>query len=674
MPDNQEGLEILPSETVAPAEAVPSPASTEEVKPSLKEQTPPPSMKMPEWEAFSTQPVGYIEALIGRINIGAAVGEAGAPFSIRLIFKDFGAGLSGGNGGGKARRVKGEGGKEGATLIISNVDNLLAPFGTIAHQYIERAATPDAKDRVAKAMGPIILEAFKLIFREVKKQDYTKKWIIPDPSEMGTRDIDFIALEDDDAIPSDGWKDLPQAYKSVKVAIREAGESILTTSQRAPGRGGKARETLQADQAIIHQYVSQIPADRFSVVEGAIPRALASIPEEEVPAEVKAAVENVYPASEGVHHGQDEKFFQVWYVPAERKFLFENKRRTSEEIAKDLMKLYNKFPAPVSFQEFVRQLAHKAKTSDTTVVEWLGKKFKAMGDDFAQVFKKTLGMTKLAYGVAWAGPSLEQVGALVGNDQAAWASELAGQLAARFDYISYPSLEGGPSELTKVAYDFQQLDVLALSDAEKDMLSKYYEPALALAKNTLKSIFHADVEGQGLGSGLLNISSDELQLVVNEILLDLVQYWPSTTPPEEFLQEVQSKLNSVLSSAYQKGYLALPSQRVNPEDVSGGRAIPFEQETDEEEPLTAKVPTELLSHPECVGKHKVFKEGDTVHISIDADAVEPAALGKEGKVIERKDTFHQCPEHGPETVSVYLVEVAAKEGTETVWVAAEDLK
>ena len=157
----------------------------------------------------------------------------------------------------------------------------------------------------------------------------------------------------------------------------------------------------------------------------------------------------------------------------------------TEEVAEETLKEYTSFttnhPKPSTPRE-----AYNAGWNSLTYMSYLELDEKLTTEErrsklleFQKLKARERGMRKVAYGQAWAGPSLEQIGTLIGAADAAFASELAGALAAKFDYISFPPLEGSPLDLKKTARQ------TALSDEKRKWVEQRREKAIALAKKSL---------------------------------------------------------------------------------------------------------------------------------------------------------------------------------------------
>lgn len=271
--------------------------------------------------------------------------------------------------------------------------------------------------------------------------------------------------------------------------------------------------------------------------------------------------------------------------------------------------------------------------------------------------------------VSWAGPALDQVGNLVGGDMAQWASELAGQLAAKFDYISYPSLVGGPADLKKEAYDYSKkvgVEQLALSPEEAKILEKFLPLAKKIAANTLKNLYErSSVAGEK--EGLIYLTPDEIYEAAQDVLLEIVSSPDAFVSNDKMKLLLQEKMNALAASIQEEGRTALPSNKTGKEDLSKTVPMSLDEATSEENPTPLVEVLEPALSSECAADaDQLFEIGDKVKVS------EDVAEHGEGKIIERLESAHYCDRHHKSEL-IYVYHVEFPQG-KTTWVTGEDLE
>lgn len=193
---------------------------------------------------------------------------------------------------------------------------------------------------------------------------------------------------------------------------------------------------------------------------------------------------------------------------------------------------------------------------------------------------ETAGLSKKAYGDTWAGPTLDQVGSLIGDYEAKWASELAANLAGKFDYIAFPSMEGGPETLKKIALRLEEMELLPLSEEQQAVATKHFPAAVKMVKAFLPSIDvyeHAkredDDEPSQLVEGVHTLSDDQAKTIASLALLITVDKGakgiplPTTASDKEFMEALRSNIALITHEIKQKGYSGLPDEEAGPEDI-----------------------------------------------------------------------------------------------------------
>jgi hypothetical protein len=275
--------------------------------------------------------------------------------------------------------------------------------------------------------------------------------------------------------------------------------------------------------------------------------------------------------------------------------------------------------------------------------------------------EKATGIKKLAYpNQAWAGPSLEQVGALVGPDKAMLASEWASSLADKLNYTSYPptfpTLVGGPSDIKK-------LGALGLTDEQVErrnrIIEKYREPATEMLHSLVTNIYDSDVAGGGANAGPLNPDAEEIGQLAEDVLLEMFEELPTTVADEDFYKELKSRLFTTQKMIERHHNKKMPSNKSKFTDVMNTPTVPLDTGEIED-------PINYLS---ATLHKKALQIDDAVQISPEFPRREFA--GRMGKVCDIKGDIYMCPEHGPEPLIHYLIDIGDgethREGTLT-WV------
>lgn len=193
-----------------------------------------------------------------------------------------------------------------------------------------------------------------------------------------------------------------------------------------------------------------------------------------------------------------------------------------------------------------------------------------------QSWEKSQGIKKVAdYGDPWPGPSLEEIGHLVGVPQAQWASELAGKLASDFGYISYPKMVGGPQ-----GGMLEKLSTLPLSPAQREKAEKFRPEAIKMLKALVSNVYESDLAGEGEAAGFLlepEQMAEEVGMMAEDALLDVAERLPSTVSDEDFRDALRDRMNEKAKMLFQHKNVALPSEQSSVEDIYHGRPISLEQ-------------------------------------------------------------------------------------------------
>lgn len=246
-------------------------------------------------------------------------------------------------------------------------------------------------------------------------------------------------------------------------------------------------------------------------------------------------------------------------------------------------------------------------------------------------------LRKEAYGPAWAGPTLEQVGSLVGTAEAVFASELASALASKYDYISFPSLVGSPEDLHKLATfvaDPLLTDVAHPLTANQQALANQWRPrAIDLAHKILSKLSSgAEREVRPY------MPEEEVEMAAEDILLKAVQ---TVAEPKDLEKALIAGLHDYRETLERKGPFAVPSFAAN-------------------DPHREEAAVEV--YDPVVEMLKVAELGSTVKVK------HPKHKDKKGKVEEVLFDVH-VGEKGPEAVHIYLVNM----GEDSAWLQDDEI-
>jgi hypothetical protein len=462
-------------------------------------------------------------------------------------------------------------------------------------------------------------------------------------------------------IPGDLNTTLSTAFAAKKIEIRDIGAKILTSGLKG-GKKEKLKLIMPDRLRIVDFVLKIIPKDKFTWVEGS--RAmLATMSLATVEELGGKEIVDIIKATEAIgvmkFHEMADKYIWYRYFPERNLVVFENKELTDKHLIGDIQKIWRNYGGGTP-QELFKAIAGDREVGVSSVVKWFTDIVNKLSPSVKDKAADALGLSgeegikKRAYPeIAWAGPSLDQVGALVGDAQAKWASELAGSLAARFDYISYPKLEGGPSDLKKLA-------TLPLSEAQRARVEKYREPAVQLMKELYQSRPSYDIDPETKEPvGYTTPATEELSMLAEDVLLQLVESTPSTLSHEEFLKELKHALMKAVTRIQMRPHGgALPSSQVSPEDILQGDNPPIN--------TVVETPVEME-----LTKTALLQEEDAIQVLPEAPGVPPQYFGKLGKVVDVKADLFMCPEHGPEPHIIYLIEL---EGGQHAWLREDQLR
>lgn len=191
------------------------------------------------------------------------------------------------------------------------------------------------------------------------------------------------------------------------------------------------------------------------------------------------------------------------------------------------------------------------------------------------------GFEKKAYGDTWAGPSLDQVGALIGDYEAKWASEIAANLAGKFDYISFPKMDGGPETMRKIALRLEELELMPLSEPQQELASKLYPEALKLVRAALPSLeidemaHHEDEPDTSVAIKKdMPLTQDQTHSIAMIAVLYTIDKGvggiplPTNAPEADFKAALRTNVALITHKIHQKGWTGLPDEEVGSMDVT----------------------------------------------------------------------------------------------------------
>ena len=345
--------------------------------------------------------------------------------------------------------------------------------------------------------------------------------------------------------------------------INEASNSIL----HGGGTRQKKSPTNTIPRAQMLQFVYKLPEERFKVLhERGVPLMVTTLKLEDLPENLREYVQKT---------PKDETSgFSYQYNPSSNEVRLENKGLTDRRLITDLYRTYKGHPEP-------------SKGLESQVAKYVAHLSDKVRDKVMRILHLKPSIEKVAdYGDPWPGPSLEQIGHLVGTPQAQWASELAGKLAANFNYISYPIMVGEPKGGV-----LEKWALLPLSDEQRIRAEKYRPQAIEMLKALVSDIYESDAMGEGEATGFLmepEQMAEEAGMMAEDALLDVTSELPSTVSEEDFLAALCERMHAKVRDLYQHQHTALPSEQSSPEDIYYGRPVSIEN--------LEQVPIEKCSH------------------------------------------------------------------------------
>lgn len=491
-------------------------------------------------------------------------------------------------------------------------------------------------DKAIAGVPAHLPEIFEIVFKAIKEKSGDLEWTTRSKAAGGEStplvELIYSGVDDQDLDPM-----LHTAFDGKKAEIKAAAEKILGSGKKEKKRKEPA---FVKQDALVRKFVETLPKDRFKPLEGRMMSA--TLPLEEVESlggkELADAIRST-PKS-GAFDWQengDGKTFWYLYDPKSNTVTIENKSLTDKMVMERIQKIWGTQGGGPP-QDMYEKIADAYKVTTDGVRDWFKKLIERLSPEKKEKVEEILdlkeGIKKVAYPDSqWAGPSLDQVGALVGAAQAQWASELAGSLAAKFDYISFPKMEGGPNELKKLA-------TLPLSPEQIARVERNRAPAMEIMKQMYGSRPAYESEDFALQAP----QREELERLAEDTLLELAEATPSSMSDEEFLKELKHELMKLISKIHTQPHSHWPSSKANPEDALQGDNPSFDTVTE--------APQEVEMY-----KTALMTEEDAVQVIPGHPDVPRQFQGQIGKVRDVKGDIWMCPEHGPEPFIRYLIEM-----------------
>lgn len=521
---------------------------------------------------------------------------------------------------------------------------------------IKRYNEPGPEGRILmqkarEGVEPNLVTVFEHVFNAIKEKSPELQWSHL-PKSYGGGGIPLVELIYNGIDDKDLDWTLRSAFDNKKSEIRAAAEAILPSEEKedTSPAGYRLRE------ATIRKFISSIPEEKFKPTpQRTMMVAVMTIEEAESIGGKEAAdiIRNTPKVKNlaGWHEDSDGHSYWYRYDPETKVVMAESKRITDQMLIRRLQGIWDDHYNPGT--SLFDNIAKAYDVSTESVKEWF-KKFTeklspAKKEKVEEILKeKTDGVKKVGYPAqAWAGPILDQIGALVGDAEAAWASELAGNLAARFDYISYPRLEGGSSDLKKLA-------TLPLTPEQIARVERFN----VKAKQILAQLYasrpaYADEDAQ-----LHQPEREDLTRLAEDVLLETVEAFPSSMSDNEFEKELKHALYSSVTKIHQHPYAHWPDTKSNPEDVLQSPTDPYD------------TVTEMPDFEESIQKKALLHEDDAVEVVTNHPDIPPQFYGLFGKIVDIQADFFMCPKHGPEPYIRYLVEL---QDGRTAWFRADQL-
>lgn len=488
---------------------------------------------------------------------------------------------------------------------------------------------------------------FEKIFQAIKQNSKQIEWkgaSSKHDKDAVTATVTLRGMDDVDASTGFGLEALMD-----KSAIVSVGTEILRGGSNK-GKPGKSVPPTLKNMDMVRDFVKKIPENKFewkttgmyATMTLAEIKALAG----EDANKLIAAMDAMPEAEKGARAFGDLDDFWCEYSPEKGFATFENKRLSNKVYLQKLQKVYKDFGGG-SREQVAKNIAKALGVSEEVTESWLTKLLKRFTPQAQAKVNEALGIKVVAYPTQpWAGPSLEQVGALVGPDKAMLASEWASSLADKLNYISYPpfpTLVGGPGDIKKTAAVRIKLATLTLSDEQRALVEEYSEPALAIMHSLLAQYPAYEEDEEGNPSSVMP-DEDEITMLAEDALINLVENVEGNEKPdkEDFLNELKKHLWTTMKRIQERPRASWPSNAVGEGDVQNYKERSYDPVADQPEVLMQK-------------RANVLLEESSVEVIPDHPHSDPSFHGKKGKVLIAQPDFHMSDENGPESIMCYLV-------------------
>jgi len=586
------------------------------------------------WSGIDAQTsVSVIAPIDAPINFGEVM-----PFDGRIVFREFPGTAKTFSGG--AKLIKGDP-ADGSTVSLElQITGIMAAIAGAIKQYTARGEKLMPLIRLAEQSLPTI---FAHVFKAIKEKSEGLYWSSGAAKDHAGKAVPLVSYRYDSQLDTEIGVNLSASFEGMRSKINAEAEKYLAGSRKAKVKQEVVPQ-VRTRELLRNFVLNQIPESKYkSYPQGMF----ASLTMDEVRKlggdEVATLIQNVPQTAQGHRSGGDADNFWFRYLPDSNTVTIENRRLTDKKILEDVQKIYKAYGGSTP-EALYKNIADKFGVKADAVTGWFYNFLSKLTPGRADKAKKILGLEKppglekVAYPTqAWAGPSLEQVGALVGPDKAQLASEWASSLAGKFDYISFPTLVGGPSDIKKLA-------TLPLTDKQRALVEKYRAPAAQMLQQLVdklsNNLAYEDLPG---GEVTLNPDTEEVSRLAEDAVLEIVDYLPSTTSEEDFLKELKSRIFTTMKMVERHRQNAFPSSRTSPQDVMQGNNVPFDT---------------VMEQPElepAIEKRASLKEDDSVEVVSNNPNVDERYHGKKGKILEIRPDLYMCPEHGPEPLMRVLV-------------------
>ncbi len=552
------------------------------------------------------------------------------PFTGKIVFKEFPDTAHSFHG--EAKRIHGDNPDAPNVSLVLSISGILAAVADAIRKYTAKGEKLGNVIRLAEGSLPLV---FRHVFQAIREKSPDLYWTRGSAKEHGGKSIPLVSYVYDSNLDKDLGINLVSSFEGMRAKINEQAEEVLRTEKP---RAEKPAPAFKKRQSTIRNFTNKIPKEKYKVIDNSM---MAPLTMEEVQIlggdEVVESIKSLPEiGAMGWREETDGTSYWVRYNPSTNTVVFEDKQATDRMLLEKVQRMWKTYGTGTP-QSLFAGIASQLGVDAAAVKEWFRKLFDKLTPEkrekVEEIFEST-GIKKIAYpDVPWAGPALTQVGNLVGDAQAKWASELAGNLASRLDYISFPKLEGSPSDLKKLA-------TLPLTPSQSARVSQYNAKAKQILRRLLKDLYMGVTEEEG--TEFVTPDDEEVDRLAEDILLEVVDSTPSAMSDEEFEQELTDRLFAAMKMAQKHPHAIWPSLKTGPEDAL-------------HDPQVSLHPTQET--PELVGvQKKALQRDDAIEI-MPHPHVHKVFHGKMGKVLDTVVDLFICPTHGPEPVVRYVVQL-----------------